>query len=416
MLSDEAYSKIINRILSGGADFAEVFVEERYTNNISMIQGEIEDSSSGKLLGAGLRAFKGTRSIYAYTNDVSFEGLMDVAGRLKSVVGQEIERDLVLDFRAGEYKDICPVLFAPQIISKKDKAAVMRLAHEGASGFSDRISQVVVNYFDYSQNVWIYNSEGVKASDSRVRTRLMVSAVASVNGDKEVGFYGPGAAQGFELFNRIDPRAAGERAARIADRMIRAEYAPAGKMPVIISNEFGGVIFHEACGHALEATSVAKGASVFAGKLGEKIACECVSAVDDRRFPTPGVRPIVMTRNAHRRNLLIEKGVLRSYMIDRLGGLKMKMEPTGSSRRQNYTFAPTSRMSNTFILPGDHYPEEIIAATDYGLYAKSMGGGSVMPATGEFNFAVNDGYLIEKGRITKPVRGATLSERVTRCS
>jgi TldD protein len=409
MLSDEAYSKIINRILSGGADFAEVFVEERYTNNISMIQGEIEDSSSGKLLGAGLRAFKGTRSIYAYTNDVSFEGLMDVAGRLKSVVGQEIERDLVLDFRVGEYKDICPVLFAPQIISKKDKAAVMRLAHEGASGFSDRISQVVVNYFDYSQNVWIYNSEGVKASDSRVRTRLMVSAVASVNGDKEVGFYGPGAAQGFELFNRIDPRAAGERAARIADRMIRAEYAPAGKMPVIISNEFGGVIFHEACGHALEATSVAKGASVFAGKLGEKIACECVSAIDDPTIPNAwGSANVDDEGTPTRRNLLIEKGVLRSYMIDRLGGLKMKMEPTGSSRRQNYTFAPTSRMSNTFILPGDHYPEEIIAATDYGLYAKSMGGGSVMPATGEFNFAVNEGYLIEKGRITKPVRGATL--------
>ena len=409
MLSDEAYSKVIDRILSGGADFAEVFVEERYTNNINMIQGEVEDSSSGKLLGAGLRAFKGTKSIYAYTNDVNLDGLMSVAERLRAVVGQDVDRDLSLDFRSQEHSDVCPVLFLPQEISKKEKVSVMFLAYEGASTFSDRISQVVVNYLDYSQNVWIYNSEGVRASDRRIRTRLAVSAIATVNGDKEVGFYGPGAALGFELFNKIDPRAAGERAARIADRMIRAEYAPAGKMPVIISNEFGGVIFHEACGHALEATSVAKGASVFGGRLDQKVAGECVSAVDDPTIPNAwGSANFDDEGTPTKRNLLIEKGILKSYMIDRLGGLKMGMEPTGSARRQNYTFAPTSRMSNTFIMAGEHYPEEIIAATDYGLYAKSMGGGSVMPATGEFNFAVNEGYLVEKGRIVKPVRGATL--------
>ena len=214
---------------------------------------------------------------------------------------------------------------------------------------------------------------------------------------------------GFEFFNLKDPRAAGERAARIADRMVKAEYAPAGKMPVIISNEFGGVIFHEACGHALEATGVAKGASVFAGKLGQKIANECVSAVDDPTIHNAwGSANVDDEGTPTRRNLLIDRGILKSYMIDRLGALKMEMEPTGSARRQDYTYAPTSRMSNTFLLPGEYYPEEIIAATDYGLYAKSLGGGSVMPSTGEFNFAVMEGYMIENGRITKPVRGATL--------
>lgn len=409
MLSEGTYSKVIDKILSGGADFAEIFLEERYSNSISMVNGEVEDSNSGKMLGAGLRAFKGTRSIYAYTNDLTLDGLMNVAERLKAVVDQDDEGDKVIDFKVQEYTELSPIIFPPDSVSKKDKTRVMRLAHEGAQSFSSRISQVLVNYLDYSQNVWIYNSQGVEASDRRVRTRLVVSAVATKDADKEVGFYGPGGAMGFEFFNLVNPREAGARAARIADRMVRAEFAPAGKMPVIISNEFGGVIFHEACGHALEATSVAKGASVFAGKLGQKIAAECVSAVDDPTIPNAwGSANVDDEGTLTRKNLLIDKGVLKSYMIDRLGGIKLGMETTGSARRQNYTLAPTSRMSNTFILAGEYYPEEIIASTDYGLYAKSMGGGSVMPSTGEFNFAVKEGYLIEKGRITKPVRGATL--------
>ncbi|HCO70526.1 TldD/PmbA family protein [Mesotoga sp.] len=409
MHSDEAYSAVINKILSGGADFAEIFLEERYTGSINMVQGEVEGSVSGKLFGAGLRAFKGTRSIYAYTNDLSLNGLMRVAERLKAVIDQKRNVDTVIDFRKQDYVDLCPVLFAPEKVSKKEKVAVMKLAHEGASTFSNTISQVVVNYIEYDQSVRIYNSEGVKAQDRRARTRLAISAVATHNGNMETGFYGPGGAMGFEFFNLKDPRAAGERAARIADRMVKAEYAPAGKMPVIISNEFGGVIFHEACGHALEATGVAKGASVFAGKLGQKIANECVSAVDDPTIHNAwGSANVDDEGTPTRRNLLIDRGILKSYMIDRLGALKMEMEPTGSARRQDYTYAPTSRMSNTFLLPGEYYPEEIIAATDYGLYAKSLGGGSVMPSTGEFNFAVMEGYMIENGRITKPVRGATL--------
>jgi len=412
MHSDEAYSAVINKILSGGADFAEIFLEERYTGSISMVQGEVEGSVSGKLFGAGLRAFKGTRSIYAYTNDLSLDGLMKVAERLKAVINQEGREETAIDFSKRDYVDLAPILFAPGEVSKRDKVGVMKLAHEGAKTFAGTISQVVVNYSEYDQSVWIYNSEGVKANDRRVRTRLAISAVATRDGEMESGFYGPGAAMGFEFFNISDPRAAGARAARIADRMVRAEYAPAGRMPVIISNEFGGVIFHEACGHALEATGVAKGASVFAGKLGQKIANECVSAVDDPTIPNAwGSANVDDEGTPTKRNLLIDRGVLKSYMIDRLGAIKMGMEPTGSARRQDYTYAPTSRMSNTFLLPGDYYPEEIIAATDYGLFAKSLGGGSVMPSTGEFNFAVKEGYMVENGRITRPVRGATLIGR-----
>jgi TldD protein len=191
--------------------------------------------------------------------------------------------------------------------------------------------------------------------------------------------------------------------------MVRAEYAPAGKMPVVIANEFGGVIFHEACGHALEATSVAKGASLFANKLNQKVAADCVTSVDDGTIPNAwGSSNIDDEGTLTQRNVLIENGVLKSYLVDRFHAKKMNTKPNGCGRRESYKYIPTSRMSNTFIAAGKYLPEEIISATDYGLYAKRMGGGSVHPATGEFNFAVMEGYLIEKGRIVKPVRGATL--------
>ncbi|PHJ12257.1 peptidase C69, partial [Fervidobacterium sp. SC_NGM5_G05] len=301
------------------------------------------------------------------------------------------------------------ILLKPEEVRKDIKVGYMKRAYEAAKNYSSLIAQVVVNYWDYNQNVLIANSEGVYVTDNRVRTRLMINAVAMKDGQMESGFYGPGAAMGFEFLDKIDVEQAGIRAARIAARMVDAEAAPAGKMTVVISNEFGGVIFHEAVGHALEASSVARGMSVFAGKLGQQVAAECVSAVDDATIPNAwGSANVDDEGTPTQRIVLIEKGILKGYMIDKLGSRRMGMPSTGSGRRQDYTFAPTSRMSNTFILPGDYHPEEIIASVDYGLYAKTMGGGSVNPATGEFNFAVNEGYLIEKGKITKPVKGATL--------
>jgi len=180
-------------------------------------------------------------------------------------------------------------------------------------------------------------------------------------------------------------------------------------MVVAIDNGFGGVIFHEACGHSLEATSVAKGNSEFAGKLGQKIASDKVTAIDDGTLPNEwGSLNIDDEGNPTRKNVLIEKGILKGYMIDKLNGRRMNMEPTGSSRRQSYKYAPTSRMTNTYIAPGDDENEEIIKSIDYGLYAKKMGGGSVNPVTGEFNFAVLEGYMVKNGKIDTPVRGATL--------
>jgi TldD protein len=396
-------------MIENGADFGELFFEDRTSNSMEMTNGSMEMVSSGRIRGVGLRAFLGTNEVYAYTNDLSRDSILATA----TSVGKALKgsRNQVGDFKllASEYEQIHRIHLNPSHVTKSVKAQAMRLAHEGASTFSELVTQIKVLYKDYDQIIIVANSKGVYVTDRRLHTNLSVQAVASQGSEKETGSEGQGSAKGIEFFDEIDPRSVGMEAARVASKMILAQHAPAGKMPVVISNGFGGVIFHEACGHSLEATGVAKGNSVFAGKLGQKIAADCVSAVDDgtvinecgsshfddEGFPT-------------RKNLLIDRGILKGYLVDILGGRKMNMEPNGCSRRQDYQWAPTSRMSNTFILPGKDIPEDIIADTNYGLYARKFGGGQVMPATGEFNFAVKEGYLIEKGRITKPVRGATL--------
>ncbi len=401
--------EILGTVLKYGGDFAELFVEDRYSTNIDLKNGKVETAQTGRMFGIGIRGFLGDKAIYAYTNDLSRDNVLAVAKRVGEALGEVKLADLSLDLRKKELENRHVVILKPQDVRKGTKVGYMKRAYESAKGYSPLIAQVVVHYWDYDQNVLIANTEGVYVTDNRVRTRLMINAVAVKDGQMESGFYGPGAGMGPEFLERIDVEQAGTRAARIAVRMVDAQPAPAGKMTVVISNEFGGVIFHEAVGHALEASSVAKGMSVFSGKLGQQVGAECVSAVDDATIPNAwGSANVDDEGTPTQRNVLIENGVLKSYMIDKLGSRRMGMSSTGSGRRQDYTFAPTSRMSNTFILPGDYYPEEVIASVDYGLYAKTMGGGSVQPATGEFNFAVNEGYLIENGKVTKPVKGATL--------
>jgi len=409
LLESKIVENLIGYGISRGADFVEIFAEDRASTEMTMIDGRVEVASSGREFGIGLRIFKGEQQVYAYTNDFSEKQLSLMLDRLIDALEIRDRLERSINMVNKDVKNSHLIFFYPQEVSKSEKVKIMRSAHEGAKNYSNLISQVVIRYWDYDQKIFIANSDGLITQDRRVRTRLMVNAVASKDSEQESGFFGPGAAMGIEFFNQVDPYDAGVEAARIADRMVRADYAPAGKMPVVISNAFGGVIFHEACGHALEATSVAKGASVFAGKIGEKIASECVSAVDDGTIPNAwGSNNIDDEGTPTQRNLLIENGILKTYLVDRFHSKKMGIQPNGCGRRQNYKFAPTSRMSNTFILPGKYLPEEIIAATEYGLYARTMGGGSVHPATGEFNFAVAEGYLIEKGRIAKPVRGATL--------
>ena len=246
--------------------------------------------------------------------------------------------------------------------------------------------------------------------DRRVYTRMGISVVASDGKENQTGFVGPGAMMGYELFEtRVDVERAAREAARTACVMLSADQCPAGVMPVVIDGGFGGVIFHEACGHSLEATAVARGNSEFCGKMGKQVASPIVTAIDDGTIANEwGSLNIDDEGTPTTRLVLIEKGILKNYMIDKLNGRRMNMPVTGSARRQSYSFAPTSRMRNTFIAPGEHDEDEIIRTMGDGLYARQMGGGSVNPATGEFNFAVTEGYLVKDGKIDRPVRGATL--------
>ena len=408
MLNRKLIEDTLTVALSTGGDFAEIFVEDRTNNGIVMIGGKVESTMSGRDYGIGIRIFKGFNSVYAYTNKSDPDTLIETAKKAAQAVEGDII-DLTINLTKTNVKNINIIQIDPTTVEKTNKVQVMRKAYDTAFNYDDLITQVSVNYTDYIQNIMVANSEGLWKEDTRVRSRLGISSVASKNGEMQSGFYAPGASKGYEFFENLNIDYYAKEASRIAVTMVKARYSPSGRMPVIIDNGFGGVIFHEACGHGLEATAVAKGLSVFAGKIGQQIASPIVTAIDDGSIPNEwGSYSIDDEGTQSQRNVLIENGILKGYMIDKLNARRMNMDITGSSRRQSYRFSPTSRMSNTFIDNGSSTPEEIIANTEKGLYAKHMGGGSVNPATGEFNFAIMEGYIIENGKIKEPVRGATL--------
>lgn len=409
MISKEIASQVLSKCLITGGDFAEIFEEDSISNSIGIIDSKVENALGGRSYGIGIRIFKGFKSVYAYTNDNSLSSLLDTAYKAALALGNLKEENTIILDNSFKYKNMHDIKIYPNTVDYQNKIKLMKEAYRSAKEYSSDISQVNVTYMDKTQNILIANTEGLYIEDERIRTRLGISAVASKGSENQTGFEGPGRAKGFEMFEEIDPVYYGKEAARVAHTMLHAKNCPAGKMTVAIDNGFGGVIFHEACGHSLEATSVAKGNSVFSGKLNEQIASTKVTAIDDGTLANHwGSSNIDDEGNFTKKNVLIENGILKSYMIDKLNGRRMNMKPTGSSRRQSYKYAPTSRMTNTYIQAGDDKPEDIIKSIDNGLYAKKMGGGSVNPVTGEFNFSVAEGYIVKNGEIKEPVRGATL--------
>lgn len=409
MILREIITQVLEKCLITGGDFAEIFEEDTITNSIGLIDNKIENALGGRNYGIGIRIFKGFKSVYAYTNDNSLSGMLDTAYKAALALGSLSEEKMVVLNNNKILTDINPIKLYPSSVDYQNKINVMKSAYKNAKEYSTDISQVSISYTDKDQKVLIANTEGLYVEDRRIRTRLGISSVASKGSENQTGFEGPGGCKGFEIFEDIDPGYYGKEASRVAYTMLNARNCPAGKMTVAIDNGFGGVIFHEACGHSLEATAVAKGNSVFADKLGQQIASSKVTAIDDGTLKNHwGSANIDDEGTPTKRNVLIENGILKSYMIDKLNGRRMKMESTGSSRRQSYKFAPTSRMTNTYIAKGEDKPEDIIKSIHNGLYAKKMGGGSVNPVTGEFNFAVSEGYLVKNGEIVEPVRGASL--------
>lgn len=408
MISKNTAEAVLLSAVSTGAEFAEIFMENNVKNSIGVINGKVERANSGIDYGCGIRIIDRDKVVYVYTNKPERENLIRLAKEgARAVKGESSIKSLVLKNIDVNRLYVPEIL--PEKVKKSDIVNMLRLGSEAAYSYNSVITQTNFGYLDSKQNVLIANTEGLFAEDERVRTRISVSAVASEENEKQTGYFGPGALKGYEFYNNINIEDIAKEAARSAVTMLKAENCPSGKMPVIMDNGFGGVIFHEACGHGLEAAAISKRASVFTDKIGQKIASDKLTAIDDGTIPGSwGSINIDDEGIKSRRNILIENGILKNYMVDRYNGKLIGMEPTGSSRRESYKFVPVSRMTNTYIAPGTDKKEEIIADTEFGLYAKYMGGGSVNPASGDFNFAVSEAYIIRNGKICEPVRGATL--------
>jgi len=409
MINKNQFIEILNTGLSTGADYAEIFIEDKTSESIFIENGKVEIASIAKTYGAGIRLLNKFQSVYGYTNDVSYKSLKKLAESLSgSYKGKQ--QFFVETLKNKNIVNKHPYLKPNSTVSNEEKIKYLKKGEKVIREYDKRIVRSRVGIASNQQDNIIVSSKGYIYKDSKERGRVVLLAIAMDQGKIETAFNGPGALAGFEYFEKeIDIEKLAKETAETAVKFLTAKECPSGKMPVVIGNGFGGVLFHEACGHPLEATSVAKNLSVFSNKLGEQIASPIVTAIDDGTIKNGwGSGNIDDEGNKTEKTVLIKNGILKSYLIDDFNGRRMNQKGNGACRRESYKYEPTSRMSNTYIDNGESTPEEIIKATKLGLYAKSFAGGSVNPATGEFNFGCSEAYIIRDGKIAEPVRGATL--------
>lgn len=405
IVSDSILKKVIEVALSEGADFAEVYLEDTRKKQFSFLDSQPEKAISGHTLGAGIRLFSGTEQIYTYTNDLSEAGLIRAAKQAAQAMKSSHRHQPIKSGAAQSFGQF-EIINNPGSTMQWD---ALRLADETAREFSSLVTQVHAEISETFKHVQIMNSEGLHRQEGRPYLSTRVSVISEENGSKEAGMDRTAFIGRPEDWNKVSFKELAQNATGQSLRILRAKWAPAGEMPVLIDSAFGGVIFHEACGHGLETTSVAKNASVFCDQLGKSVASSVVTAIDDGTLIGDyGSLDIDDEGEATQRTTLIENGILKSYIVDKIGARKTGYKITGSGRRQDYRFAPTSRMRNTFIAPGKSNFEEMLKDIDYGLYAKNLGGGSVSPGTGSYNFAVNEAYIVRNGRIEEQVKGASL--------
>ncbi len=398
--------RALERALSRGGDFAELFCEERRGFALSIDESRVELPQSGSERGAGIRVIDGEVTRYAHVDGLAEEDLMNAAGGLASALDGGATEPLAL--RAADPPQLQEIEVDPASVPAERKAEILRELDERAREAGPEVTQASASYSEGRRRVAVFNSEGMEATDDRTRVRLGAQVVARRNGTVETGFETLGAHRGFELLDGNPARIA-DQAARKALELLGADPAPAGELTVVVGGGFGGVLFHEMTGHGLEADAVQKGASVYAGKLGEKVAEPLLTAYDDGRMPGEwGTGAIDDEGTPCRQTPVIEEGRLTSYLYDRLRARRDGVESTGNGRRASFRDLPIPRMTNTYIEPGDADPRELISEVERGFYAVSFGGGQVEPATGDFVFGVSEGYLIEGGEVTRPCRGATL--------
>lgn len=410
MLEHIDVADILRFSLKNGGDFADLFYESVEPTAIVYEDGKIEKIISGIDAGVGIRVIHNHKTAYAYTNQITNDGLYNVADALSCVSkGEPCDGDI--SFYNNNPLNNQRIKKLAQEVSIDEKVSLVKRAHDIARSFDERIKQVRVVYRDSVRNVAIANTVGDFIVDHHTGVVFFVQVVAAQNDVIQTG-YEPigGAFIGLELFEEHPPEKIAEIAAIRAIKMLQAKRAPGGSMPVVLSSEAGGTMIHEAIGHGLEADFVQTGLSVYAGRIGEEVASPLITVVDDATllnkrgsysFDDEGVRA--------QRTVLVEQGVLKGYLYDRLTAMKDKTESTGNGRRECYHSRPIPRMSNTFILSGETSPEEIVRSTQTGLFVRRMGGGQVNTVNGDFVFEISEGYRIENGEIGEAVRGATLT-------
>ena len=399
---------VLNETLATGADFAEIYIQEKNDRNIVLSNKRVDTLSQNLIFGIGIRLFKDKKSVYGYTSDMTKSSLIQLARKL--ALSFDGERIVTVDKLTKVHN---PKHHQPKIahseMSTEDKLKFMRQGEKAMYESSSLTVNARVGLTEWDEKVWIFNSKGRFVTDTRCHTRFVMVSTANRDGDFQVGFYKKSDSKGLELFDEFDIEKEAEIISQDAIEMLDAPECPSGKMTVIIDNGFGGVIFHEACGHPLEGNSISHNTSVFAGKLGEKIASSIVSAVDDGTIESGwGSSNFDDEGEKTTKNVLIKNGVLTNYMMDNFEGRRMGRNSTGACRRESYKFVPTTRMTNTYICNGKSSKEDIIKNTKYGLYVVALNGGSVNPTTDKFNFTASKAYIIKDGEILHLVKDAAI--------
>ena len=409
------YSKILKHALSRCGEYADLYIEHTVPTAIALEDGKVEKVISGVEIGAGLRVITGFRTIYAYTNDLSEAALLNLAAEVSRAcsrdrsIGSGGVGDITIDLREKRPPVNHKIIEPPEGVAVERKLALVKEADMAARALSGKVSQVAVQYRDTLQRVTIACSDGTLAKDERYYLVAAVNVVAKDGNIVQTGYDAAGGNIGFELFREFPVVSIAEKAAQRAVMMLSARPAPGGRMPVVLSSEAGGTMVHEAIGHGLEADLSQNGLSVYTGKVGQQVGSPLVTVLDDATLPNRrGSFKFDDEGVEAQRTVLVEKGVLKGFMYDRLTAMKDGASPTGNGRRESYMARPIPRMTNTMILPGESEPSSILCSCDSGLLVKKMGGGQVNTVNGDFVFEVSEGYIIEKGKVSEPVRGATL--------
>lgn len=407
MIGQDQLDEVLAAALERGAEFAEVFAEDVRRSSVSLDDGRIESLASGRDRGAGIRVVSGEATGFAHTADLSTPSLLaaarEAAASVKGGSSARARAVQAVGTRPG------PVAKAPEAIDKGAKVELLRRAEEVARSADPAITQVSARYADSRRRILVANSDGVLADDDQTKTLFSVSCVASGDTGLQTGHESVGLSIGFELFDRYSVEALATQAAQRALTKLKAIPAPSGTLPVVIGPGSGGVLFHEACGHGLEADLVRKGASAFANRLGEQVASPLVTLIDDGTMAEEWGRFAIDDEGAlARRNVLIENGILVDYLWDGMRSRQEGRPSSGNGRRQSYRHLPMVRMTNTYLAGGSSDPADIIASVDHGVYVARLGGGQVNTASGDFVFGMVEAYLIEDGQLTSPLREGQL--------